>query len=65
MLAEPPESTALTSRAASGLPRSECQPPAADTHTDDSGHTPGLVELEQGDELSDMMTARHMSIKER
>ncbi|XP_076617469.1 supervillin a isoform X1 [Chaetodon auriga] len=62
---ELPESTVQASRAASGLPRSVCQPPAADTHTDGSGHTPGPVQLEQGDELSDMMTARHMSIKER
>lgn len=61
MLTELPESAVVASRAASGLPRSACQPPAADAHAD----APGLVQLEQGDELSDMMTARHMSIKER
>nr|XP_046226652.1 supervillin a isoform X11 [Scatophagus argus] len=62
---ELPESTAVTSRAASGLPRSACQPPEADTHPDGSGHAGGLVQHEQGDELSEIMTARHMSIKER
>ncbi|XP_073344609.1 supervillin a isoform X2 [Pagrus major] len=62
---ELPESTVVTSRAASGLPRSVCQPPAADTHTDDSRHTAGLVQPEEGDELSDMMMARHMSIRDR
>ncbi|XP_044032501.1 supervillin a isoform X4 [Siniperca chuatsi] len=62
---ELPESTVVTSRAASGSPRSVCQPPVADTHIDGSEHTVGLVQPELGDELSDMMTARHMSIKQR
>ncbi|XP_039983335.1 supervillin a isoform X4 [Xiphias gladius] len=62
---ELPESTVVTSRAASGSPRTVCQPPAPDTHTDGSGHIASLVQSEQGDDLSDMMTARHMSIKER
>ncbi|XP_035510696.1 supervillin a isoform X4 [Morone saxatilis] len=62
---ELPESTVVTSRAASGLPRSVCQPPAADAHVDGSGPAAGPVQLEDGEELSDMMTARHMSIKER
>ncbi|XP_028288330.1 supervillin a isoform X3 [Parambassis ranga] len=48
------ESTAVTSRGASGV----CQPPAGDAHADDP------IQPEPGDELSDM-TARHMSIKER
>uniref|UniRef100_A0A3B4TEJ1 Supervillin a n=1 Tax=Seriola dumerili TaxID=41447 RepID=A0A3B4TEJ1_SERDU len=50
-----------TSTAASGLAKTVCQPPAAeeDTYTDD------LLQPEEGDEMSDMMTARHMSIKER
>ncbi|XP_039646220.1 supervillin a isoform X12 [Perca fluviatilis] len=56
---ELPESTVVTSRAASGSPSSVCQPPAADTHTD------GLVQPEEEDELRNMMMARHMSIKER
>ncbi|XP_019108443.1 supervillin a isoform X16 [Larimichthys crocea] len=60
---ELPESTVLTSRAACGLARSVCQPP--DAHTDGGGHGGGLVRLEQGEELSEMMSARHMSIKER
>ncbi|KAM9337647.1 supervillin a isoform 5-T5 [Symphorus nematophorus] len=59
------ESTVVTSRAASGQPRSVCQPPAADEHTDCSGYPAGLFQHEEGEELSDMMTARHMSIKER
>ncbi|XP_056220264.1 supervillin a isoform X18 [Seriola aureovittata] len=51
----------VTSTAASGLAKTVCQPPAAeeDTYTDD------LLQPEEGDEMSDMMTARHMSIKER
>ncbi|XP_030254261.1 supervillin a isoform X9 [Sparus aurata] len=59
------ESTVVTSGAAPRLPRTVCQPPAADAHADDSRHTAGLVQPEQGDELSDMMTARHMSIRDR
>ncbi|XP_070784604.1 supervillin a [Enoplosus armatus] len=62
---EPRESAAVTSTAASGSPRSVCQPPAADAHTDCGGHAAGLGQPEQGDELSDMMAARHMSIKQR
>lgn len=62
-MTELPESTVLTSRAACGLARSVCQPP--DAHTDGGGHAGGLVRLEQGEELSEMMSARHMSIKER
>ncbi|XP_050922909.1 supervillin a [Lates calcarifer] len=58
------ESAVVTSRAASGSPGTVCQPPAADPHTDDSGHITSLVQPEQEDEVSDMM-ARHMSIKER
>uniref|UniRef100_A0A671YBT3 Supervillin a n=1 Tax=Sparus aurata TaxID=8175 RepID=A0A671YBT3_SPAAU len=58
-------STVVTSGAAPRLPRTVCQPPAADAHADDSRHTAGLVQPEQGDELSDMMTARHMSIRDR
>ncbi|XP_047424124.1 supervillin a isoform X4 [Mugil cephalus] len=50
------ESTVVTSRRGSGSPRSGCQLPVDDTD--------GLVQLEQGDETSDMM-ARHMSIRER
>ncbi len=65
VLTELQESAVLTSRAAAALPRSVCQPAAADTHTDSGEHTAGLVQPETGDELSDMMTARHMSIKER
>ncbi|KAM7390803.1 hypothetical protein PAMA_008812 [Pampus argenteus] len=57
---EPPEPTAVTPGAPSGSPRTVCQPPA-----DDSGHTDGLFQPELDEELSDMMTARHMSIKER
>ncbi|XP_029314118.1 supervillin a [Cottoperca gobio] len=53
---EPPEST---SRAVSGSPRNLCQPPAADTHADD------LYQPEEGDELSNMMMTRQMSIKDR
>ncbi|XP_036934826.1 supervillin a isoform X5 [Acanthopagrus latus] len=59
------ESTVVTSRAASRLPRTACQPPAADAHVNDSRPTAGLVQPEQGDELNDMMTARHMSIRDR
>ncbi|XP_008298877.1 supervillin a isoform X2 [Stegastes partitus] len=62
---EPLESSVLTYRGASGSPNSLCQPPAGDTYTDGSGLADGLIQLEQGDELSDMMSARHMSIKER
>ncbi|XP_047185768.1 supervillin a isoform X6 [Scophthalmus maximus] len=58
---EPVESTAVTSRAAPDSPGMVCEPPAADTHTDGSS----LFEPEQGDELSDAMMAKHMSIKER
>uniref|UniRef100_UPI0037E91AF4 supervillin a isoform X3 n=1 Tax=Semicossyphus pulcher TaxID=241346 RepID=UPI0037E91AF4 len=58
---ELPESTVVTSRAAAGSPRSECQPPAADG----SGHTAGLVDFEQAEELVDMMSAKQMSIRER
>ncbi|XP_062235470.1 supervillin a isoform X2 [Platichthys flesus] len=52
------ESTVLTSRATDSL-RTACQPPAADTHNDD-------IEFlsEHGDELSDAMSARKMSIRE-
>uniref|UniRef100_A0A4W6CCS4 Supervillin a n=1 Tax=Lates calcarifer TaxID=8187 RepID=A0A4W6CCS4_LATCA len=64
VLAELLESAVVTSRAASGSPGTVCQPPAADPHTDDSGHITSLVQPEQEDEVSDMM-ARHMSIKER
>ncbi|XP_069554175.1 supervillin a isoform X8 [Brachyistius frenatus] len=53
------ESTVVTSRAASGSPGSVSQLAAGDWHTD------GLVLPEQDGELSDMMSARHMSIKER
>lgn len=59
LLTELPDSTVVTSRAASGSPRSVCRPLEADTHTD------GLVQPDEGDELSEMMMARHMSIKER
>nr|XP_019943114.1 PREDICTED: supervillin isoform X5 [Paralichthys olivaceus] len=52
------ESTVVTSRAASDSLRTACQPPAADTHTDD-------IEFLPEDELSHMMSARHMSIRER
>ncbi|XP_030612043.1 supervillin a isoform X2 [Archocentrus centrarchus] len=54
---EVPESPVVTSRATSGLPVSG--------DTDSSGHPADPVQPEQGDELSDRMTARHMSIKER
>ncbi|XP_035769645.1 supervillin a [Neolamprologus brichardi] len=53
------ESTVVTSRAASGFPE------AADPHTDSNAHPAGPVQPEQGDELSDRMMARHMSIRER
>ncbi|XP_034428087.1 supervillin a isoform X7 [Hippoglossus hippoglossus] len=53
------ESTVLTSRAASDSLRTPCQPPAADTHTDDIDFL-----SEHGDELSDAMSARQMSIRE-
>lgn len=53
------ESTVVTSRAASGFPE------AADLHTDSNAHPAGPVQPEQGDELSDRMMARHMSIRER
>ncbi|XP_044196031.1 supervillin a isoform X17 [Thunnus albacares] len=62
---ELPEPTVVTPRAPSGSPRSVCQPPAADTHADGGGQTASLFQPELDDELSDMMTARHMSIKER
>ncbi|KAI4806807.1 hypothetical protein KUCAC02_017605 [Chaenocephalus aceratus] len=52
-----PESAVVTSRAASGSPRNLYQLP--DTHTDD------LYQPDEGDELSHMMMARQMSIKER
>ncbi|XP_034090391.1 supervillin a isoform X13 [Gymnodraco acuticeps] len=52
-----PESAVVTSRAASGSPRNLYQLP--DTHTDD------LYQPDEGDELSNMMMARQMSIKER
>lgn len=53
------ESTVVTSRAASGFPET------TDLHTDSNAHPAGPVQPEQGDELSDRMMARHMSIKER
>ncbi|XP_060920598.1 supervillin a isoform X2 [Labrus mixtus] len=54
------ESSVVTSRAA------VCQPPpVADTQADSSGHTAGLVEPEDGEELSDMMMAKTMSIRDR
>ncbi|XP_067434430.1 supervillin a isoform X19 [Thunnus thynnus] len=62
---ELPEPTVVTPRAPSGSPRSVCQPPAADTYADGGGQTASLFQPELDDELSDMMTARHMSIKER
>ncbi|XP_029002852.1 supervillin a isoform X5 [Betta splendens] len=46
--------------AASGSVRPVCEPP-----TDESGSLSSIAHPEQEDELSDMMTARHMSIKER
>lgn len=63
--AELPEPAVVTSRAASGSPRSVRQPAVADTQVDDGGHAGGLDQPEQGEDLSDMMTARHVSIKER
>ncbi|XP_076744043.1 supervillin a isoform X11 [Maylandia zebra] len=51
------ESTVVTSRATSGFPE------AADT--DSNTHPADPVQPEQGDELSDRMMARHMSIRER
>ncbi|KAM4606698.1 supervillin a isoform 3-T3 [Polymixia lowei] len=57
------ESGVVSPRAGSGSPRSVSQPPAGDTHVDDIGHS--LFQFEQGDELTDAMTARQMSIKER
>lgn len=66
VLTELSDSAVVTSRAASGLPRSVCRPPATDTHPDvSSRHATGLIQPEQEDELSDTMMARHMSIKER
>lgn len=65
VLTELSDSAVVTPRAASALPRSVCRPPAADTHPDGSAHAAGLFQPEQGEELCDMMTARHMSIKER
>ena len=65
VLTELQESTVVTSRAPAGQPRSVCQPPAADEYADGVGYPAGLLQYEEGDELSDMMTARHMSIKER
>ncbi|XP_005918532.1 supervillin a isoform X14 [Haplochromis burtoni] len=53
------ESTVVTSRATSGFPE------AADPHTDSNAHPADPVQPEQGDELSDRMMARHMSIRER
>lgn len=37
----------------------------ADPHTDSNAHPADPVQPEQGDELSDRMMARHMSIRER
>ncbi|XP_029384615.1 supervillin a isoform X4 [Echeneis naucrates] len=57
--AELPESTVVT---ASGSTNTVCRPPPAaaeDTYPD------CVFQPEEGDDLSDMMTARHMSIKER
>ncbi|XP_071341764.1 supervillin a isoform X2 [Trachinotus anak] len=56
------ESTVVTNRAASDFPKTACHPPASAA---EDSHTDGLVQPEEGDEMSDMMTARHMSIKER
>ncbi|KAM9333016.1 supervillin a isoform 2-T2 [Pholidichthys leucotaenia] len=53
------ETTGVRSRASSGSSRSWCQSPAGDAQTD------GLAHPEQGGNMGDMMTARHMSIKER
>ncbi|KAM6900497.1 supervillin a [Xenentodon cancila] len=52
------ESTVVTSQEAAGSPGSEGWPPAG-------GHAVDLVQPELSDDMSDMMTARHMSIKER
>ncbi|CAJ1081921.1 supervillin a isoform X5 [Xyrichtys novacula] len=52
------ESTAVSPRAAVN------QPPVADTHAESSG-LGGMVEPEQEEELGDMMSAKHMSIRER
>ncbi|XP_062297102.1 supervillin a isoform X1 [Scomber scombrus] len=60
---EPPEPTVVTPRAPSGSPGS--QPPAADTYPDDGGHTTDLFQPDFEDDLSDMMSARHMSIRDR
>ena len=52
-------------------PRSPAHPPAeeagagADTHADGSEHEPCPVELETGDDPTEAMSARQMSIKER
>ncbi|XP_062336336.1 supervillin a [Osmerus eperlanus] len=50
-------------------PCSSAPPPAeepgADTHTDGSEHNPCPVQLETGDDLTEAMSARQMSIKER
>ncbi|KAI3355058.1 hypothetical protein L3Q82_017934, partial [Scortum barcoo] len=62
---ELPESTVVTSRATSGSPRSVCQPPTGDTQTDGNGHSAGPLQPEHEDEMSDIMMARHMSIRER
>ncbi|KAM3860774.1 LOW QUALITY PROTEIN: supervillin-like [Diretmus argenteus] len=61
----PEPSSVPTSRAASGSSRSGGQPPAGETHIDTGGHTPDLIQPEDGDELTAAMTARQMSIKER
>ncbi|CAK6975825.1 supervillin a [Scomber scombrus] len=60
---EPPEPTVVTPRAPSGSPGS--QPPAADTYPDDGGHNTDLFQPDFEDDLSDMMSARHMSIRDR
>lgn len=59
VLTELLEGSALTSKAVPSSHRGG-QSCGADRHTDGS-----LVQPETGDELSDTMTARHMSIKER
>ncbi|XP_068565651.1 supervillin a isoform X3 [Cebidichthys violaceus] len=57
---ELPEYTVVTSRLGSGSPGgSGGQPPAADAHTD------GPLQPEEAEELSAMMMARQMSIRER
>ncbi|KAK2858559.1 hypothetical protein Q5P01_003179 [Channa striata] len=58
---ELPGSAVVTFRAESGLHKSLCEAPATDAYTEITT----LVQPEQEDDLSDMMTARHMSIKER